>query len=143
METELLADLLFGPARILHGSRLDDDELIFAATEAFGDRAFYIVRNWMLIDVMLTDRHETLIRGNGLQPTVMYANTVVSAGYGAGEAPSGVLSGFQRRYEDYSFETEGMLYVLAGRGSRKFAGVPAVFALSQQCGGEFRVDDGR
>lgn len=143
METELLADLFHGPARILHGSRLDDDELIFTATEAFGDRAFCIVRNWMLIDVMLTDRHERLVKENGLQPTVLYANSVVNAGDAAGEMSSGVLSGFVVSYDGCFFETEEGLYVLAGRGARKHASVWAVSALAQQCGGGFRVDDRR
>lgn len=142
MDTELLAKLFHGPAGILYGSKLDDDGLIHAAMEAFGGRAFCIVRNWMLIDVKLTDRHDRLVKENGLQPTLLYANKIVSAN--ASEEPSqGVLSGFQSRYEDCFFETEEVLFVLAGRGARKRAGIPAVFALSQQCGGKFEVDYGR
>lgn len=143
METELLADLFYGPARILQGSGLDDDELVLTVTEAFGNRAFCIVRNWMLVDVILTDRHDTLIRQNGLQPTVLYANTVVCAGDVTEVMPSGVLSSFLVSYDGCFVETADMYYVLAGRGARKDASVWAISALAQQCGSKFEVDDGR
>lgn len=143
LNIELLGDLLYGPARVLYGSKLTDEQLLQVTHETFGGQAVCIVRNWMVIDVKLTERHDDLIRKNGLQPTVLYANTVVSESEAAGEMHSGVLSGFQVSYEDCFFETENMLYVLAGRGCRKSAELPAVFELSQQCGGEFRVDDGQ
>ncbi|MDY7564721.1 hypothetical protein QN400_24025 [Pseudomonas sp. RTC3] len=142
MDIELLGDLLYGPARILYGSRLSDENLLEATHETFGAQVVCIVRNWMLIDVKLTGRHERLVKTNGLQPTLLYANKVVSAN-ATENLSQGVLSGFQYRYEDCFFASDDMLYVLGGRGSRKSAEVPAVFALSQQCGGEFRVDDGR
>lgn len=143
METELLADLFYGPAKILHGSGLDDDDLVRTAAEAFGNVAFCIVRNWMLIDVILTDRHDTLIRQSGLQPTVLYANNIVCAGDVIKAMPSGVLSSFLVNYDGCFVETETMHFVLAGRGARKDASVWAVSALAQKCGGKFEVDDGR
>ncbi|MGS0738178.1 DUF6957 family protein [Pseudomonas sp. GG8] len=144
MDIELLGDLLYGPARVLYGSKLTDEKLLQATHETFGARPFCIVRNWMIIDVLLTDRHDRLIKANGLKPAVLYGSTIGGADDAAGDLSHGVLSGFQRSYEDCFFETEDMLlFVLAGRGARKSAGVPSVFALAQQCGSEFRVDDGK
>jgi hypothetical protein len=127
LDIELLGDLLYGPARPLYGSKLTDEKLLQVTQETFGAQPVCIVRNWMVIDVLLSDRHDSLVKANGLQPTVLYGSAIGDAD----ESSRGVVSGFQYRYEDCFFASENMLYVLAGRGSRKFAGVSAVFALSQ------------
>lgn len=92
----------------------------------------------MLIDVLLTNRHDSLVRDDGLRPSVLYANAVVYASNPMGETSHGVLPGLQQRHQDCFFETEDKIYALGGRGSRKYASVPSVFALSQKCGGDFR-----
>lgn len=135
-DDELLGELLFGPGLLLSGSEIGDDELIRASSETFPGRSFCIVRTWMLIDVELTARHVRVVENGGLSPTVLYANKIIYAVDPLGDKSHGILSGFQRRYEDCFFETGDMIYVLAGRGALKKAGVAAVFALAQKCGGE-------
>lgn len=49
----------------------------------------------MILDVLLSDRHDSLVKANGLQPTVLYGSSVD----GADESSRGVLTGFQCRYE--------------------------------------------
>lgn len=134
LDDKLVGELLFGPAQVLPGSALNDDELIRVASETFPDRSFCIVRAWMLIDVILSDRHKRLLRTEDLYPTVLYANRIVYSVDTQGETSHGVLSGFQQRQEDCFFETEEMVYVLAGRGARKRAEMPTFFALAQRCG---------
>jgi hypothetical protein len=133
---ELLGELLFGPALMLPGSELSDEALISASSETFPGRSFCIVRVWMLFDVELSSRHVRLLVDDGLSPTVLYANKLVYAVDPQSDKSHGVLSGFQRRYEDCFFETEDMIFVLAGRGSRKTASISAVSALSEKCGGQ-------
>ncbi|MEB0007895.1 MULTISPECIES: DUF6957 family protein [unclassified Pseudomonas] len=136
LEDELIGELLFGPAWMLSGSALSDEQLIRATSETFPGRSFCIVKVWMLIDVMLTDRHAQLVKNDGLISTVLYANTIIYAVDAQGDTSHGVLSGFQRSHEDCFFETEDMIYILGGRGARKQAGVAEVFALAQKCGAE-------
>mgnify|MGYP007010095020 CR=1 FL=1 len=89
----------------------------------------------MLIDITLTHQHNHLIDAHGVQPTLLYANTLVESD-DPGEWPMGFLSGFKGRLEDCFFETDGTIYVLAGRGARKHASVRCVEALARQCGTE-------
>ncbi|WP_397453650.1 DUF6957 family protein [Pseudomonas sp. NA-150] len=137
MDIELLADLLYGPARLLQGSNLSDEQLLKISNEAFENQSFCIVRNWMLIDVMLSDEHERAISKDGLTSTLLYAPTVISEVDAAGVISDGVLSTFQLGFDGFLFETQDAIYVLAGRGCRKHAGVPAVCALARECGSNF------
>ncbi|MBD8120347.1 hypothetical protein IFT62_03900 [Pseudomonas lutea] len=134
MNNQLIGDLLFGPAQPLSGSKLDDDTLLKLACEEFPEKEFCIVRRWMLIDVILADDEESLIRSSGLRPVLIYAQAMITKAGTKAEAIQGVLSGFQLTFEDCFFETQDMLYILAGRGSRKFASKPSVSALADLCG---------
>lgn len=137
LDNKLLGDLFFGPALPLLGSDLDDESLLKLACEEFPEKEFCIVRRWMLIDVILSDDQESLIRSSGLRPVLIYAQAMITrAGTTVGNH-HGVLSGFQLTFEGCFFETQDMLYILAGRGSRKFASKPTVSALADLCGSEF------
>lgn len=129
MESELIVDVLYGPARTLGGSRLNDDELIRLASDEFEGRSFCVVREWMIIDVMLPEPHEQSIKNQGLQPAILYAHRAVfdsEARFSAGES---VITSYQQSFEYCFFESKDTLYILAGRGSRKHASLPAVLAL--------------
>lgn len=134
MDNQLLGDLFFGPAQPLPGADLDDEALLQFACNEFPEKEFCIVRRWMLIDVILSDDQENLIRSSGLRPSLIYAQEMITKAGTKAEANQGVLSGFQLKFEGCFFETPDMLYILAGRGSRKFASKPAVSALADLCG---------
>ena len=139
-DDELIGELLWAPAMEVAGSGLDDQQLLQAVAESFDGQPVCIVRHWMLIDVMFTDRRDSLIRQQDLQPLVLYANTTVGTGAPTDHATH-VLSGFALRFADFFFETEDMLYVLAGRGFRKQSGMEAVAALDRHCGRAFSLPD--
>lgn len=130
MELELLADLLHGPARVLNGAKLDDDELIRASHEAFDGRPFCVVRQWMLLDVMLPASQEQEVKTQGLKPCVLYAQAPVYDSQGELKPGDSLLSDFQRDFDGCIFESKDMLYILAGRGARKHASLSAVQALA-------------
>ncbi|OCX25497.1 hypothetical protein BBI10_02065 [Pseudomonas graminis] len=134
LDNQLLGDLFFSPAQPLAGADLDDETLLQFACEEFPEKEFCIVRRWMLIDVILSDDEDRQVRSSGLRPTVIYAQAVTTKAGTKAEAAHGKLSGFQLRFEGCFFETQDMLYILAGRGSRKFASKPTVFALADLCG---------
>ncbi|OYQ23347.1 DUF6957 family protein [Pseudomonas mandelii] len=128
-DTELLGELLFGSARVLGGSGLDDSELIELATEIFSDKPFCIVRQWMLLDVMLPDSRDKEIKAQGLEATILYAQTMVFDSNNKHQPGDSILSDFQSDFEGCFFESKDKLYILAGRGARKHASLPAVKAL--------------
>jgi hypothetical protein len=133
LESELVGDLLWSPAQLIYGSNLDDEELLQAVSEIFPSKQTCVVRNWMIIEIRLTARAKRPFASRGLQPFVLYANTLVGSQSGN---EFGLLSGYQRSYEDCFFETDEMFFVLAGRGSRKRADEEAVRALARRCGSD-------
>lgn len=129
-DVELLGELFFGSAQVLGGSKLDDDEVIRLSINTFEKKHFCIVRQWMLLDVMLPELHEKKVKAQGLEPTIVYAQTVVFDSQNKHQAGGGVLSDFQRDFDGCVFESTDTIFILAGRGARKHVGVPVVLALS-------------
>ncbi len=129
-DVELLGELLFGSARALGGSRLEDDELIELATVTFTEKPFCIVRQWLLLDVMLPESEEQEIKAQGLEATILYAQKTVFDSKGKHQAGDSLLSDYQLDFDGCIFESKDTLYILAGRGARKHASYPAVQALA-------------
>ncbi|WP_072347166.1 MULTISPECIES: hypothetical protein [unclassified Pseudomonas] len=130
MELELLADLLLGPARVLNGAKLDDDELIRASHEAFDGRPFCVVRQWMLLDVMLPASQEQEVKTQGLKPCVLYAQATVYDSLGELKPGDSLLSDYERDFDGCIFESKDVVYILGGRGARKHVSLPALEALN-------------
>jgi hypothetical protein len=128
---DLLSDLLFGPADMLGGSRLGDSALERAVLEEFPNTHCRVVRDWMIIDVMVEEKHQREIESRGLLPSILYAQNVVFDSRKSFPSDRQFRSCYATSIEGCFFETSDTLYILAGRGSRKFASVPAVSALDE------------
>ena len=131
-DTDLLSDLLFGPAQPLRGTKLGDDELIELVAGTFGEKPFCIVRGWMLLDVMLPDFREREIKAQSLEATVLYAQAAVFDSQNRRQPGDSVLSDFQRDFDGCIFESNHTIFILAGRGARKHVSLPAVEAVAAQ-----------
>jgi hypothetical protein len=129
-DTDLLGDLLFGPAQPLGGSTLGDDELIELAADTFGEKPFCIVRRWMLMDVMLPDSQDREIKAQGLEATLLYAQAAVFDSQSKLQPGDSILSDCQRSFDGCIFESKHTIFILAGRGARKHVSLPAVEAIS-------------
>ncbi|MBU6958951.1 hypothetical protein KRR23_14525 [Pseudomonas sp. CVAP len=129
-DTDLLSDLLFGPAQSLGGSRLGDHELIELATDTFGEKPFCIVRRWMLLDVMLPESQEREIKTQGLEATLLYAQATVFDSQNKLQPGDSILSDFQRELDGCIFESKTTIFILAGRGARKHVSLSAVQVLA-------------
>lgn len=129
-DIDLLGDLLFGPAQPLGGSTLGDDELIELAADTFGEKPFCIVRRWMLLDVMLPDSQDREIKAQGLEATLLYAQTAVFDSQHRHQPGDCILSTFQRDFDGCIFESNHTIFILAGRGARKHVSLPAVQSMA-------------
>lgn len=129
MEDDLVSDILYGPARKLLGSQLDDDAMIQLAEKEFQGKAFSVVKNWMLLDVLLPGSEEKMIEEQGLKPTVLYANNVLFDSASSALPASGVITGYQQEHVGYLFVAEDVRFVLMGIGHRKTVGLPSINAL--------------
>lgn len=125
-----LAELLYGPAEVVQGTDLSDSELVEFAAKSYPNKPYCIVRQWMIINVMVSAEREQEIKKAGMRPTVIYAeNTILDSSC---RFPAGhwVRSTYQVSFEKCFFETKNTIYILAGRGFRKFASTKAVLSLS-------------
>ncbi len=129
MESNLIADILYGEARNLSGSSLSDDDLIRIVQDEFSDRAVCVVRQWILLDVLLPESERVEIEGEGRQPTILYAHNVVFDNRECIPAGAGLVTDYEREFYGCLFETGDVVVVLAGPGGRKYVGQPSMAAL--------------
>ncbi len=132
MEDEILrevAELLHGSAQVIDGSELDDQELAVEAARHCPGKGFCVVRQWMLIDVEVSEASRLELEAAGIKPTILYSHAVSWDSKGRFCPGDWVRSTYQISYERYFFETTNTLYVLAGKGFRKSASGRAVQAL--------------
>lgn len=108
---------------------LETELLVRLTRQAVGDRRFYIVRDWMLFDVMLPDSHLSQLARDGGCATILYASDITYDSNTGGALPGAFRTGYQRSFSAFHFETRSAVFVLAGPGSRKYASVPALLAL--------------
>ena len=129
MNDDLIADLICVPGIPLDGVELETEQLVRLTRRAVGDRRFYIVRNWMLFDVMLSESHLTQLARDGGCATILYATDIVYDSNTGGALSGAFRTGYQRSFSGFYFESNSAVFVLAGPGSRKYASVPALLAL--------------
>lgn len=123
----LVAELLFGLAQPLPGAGLDDDNLVWVAQEEFGDREFCIVRRWMVFDVM----HGELGQGQDCSAvggsSMLFVHSTVFDTCRDNTAKCYLTH--DGRLDGCFFETEDKVFILAGRGARKYVSAQAIDAL--------------
>lgn len=111
-DTDLLGDLLFGPAQSLGGSKLGDDELIKLAADNFTEKPFCIVRRWLLLDVMLPAIQERQLKAKGLEATVLYAQAAVFDSQSKHQPGDSIVTGHLRDFDGCIFETDDKVFIL-------------------------------
>ena len=134
LDDGLLGDLLFGPARMLRGSGLEEEELIRVALGISDQRTLFVVGTWIILDVILPSSELKELEEEGLKSTVIYANRVLFTTHPQAVSSYGVVSGYQADLDGCIFQSKDALYILAGRGARKHVSLPALTALQQSMG---------
>lgn len=129
VEAALVADFLSGYSLPLEGDGLPDDVIVDTAWTNNQGRPFYVVRDWLLLDIMVPSDVEDDLNAMGLQPTVVFANTVVYDSRVRGSRVGAIRSSFQSILDGCTFESMHTSYILAGPGTRKHVSLPALQAL--------------
>ncbi|MEW5620633.1 hypothetical protein ABGT18_04765 [Pseudomonas putida] len=129
MEAALVADFLSEHGLPLEGDGQSDELIVETAWANNQGRPFYVVRDWLLLDIMVPSDVEDDLKAMGLQPTVVFASTVVYDSRAEGSRAGAIRSSFQRVLDDYTFESMNTSYILAGPGARKHVSLPALQAL--------------
>ncbi|MGO3984309.1 hypothetical protein ABI582_07955 [Pseudomonas sp. SAS7] len=129
MEAALVADFLSEHGLPLDGDGRLDELIVETAWANNQGRPFYIVRDWLLLDIMVPSDVEDDLKAMGLQPTVVFANTVVYDSKTRRSRVGAIRSSFQRALDNCTFESMNTSYILAGPGTRKHVSLPALQAL--------------
>jgi hypothetical protein len=125
-----VSDVLYGFARSLNGSGLEDAELVKLARDELLGIPFSIVRQWLILDISVSAEECDKISAEGLQPSVLFSHTLVydSAGNTCISCPG--ISGYLKLHKGCFFEDQNRLYILAGSGARRNISIPAMDALN-------------
>lgn len=129
MEAALVADFLSEHGLPLEGDGQPDELIVETAWANNQGQPFYVVRDWLLLDIMVPSNVENDLKAMGLRPTVIFANTVVYDSRAQGPRTGAIRSSFQRMIDGCSFESMHTRFVLAGPGARKHVSLPALLAL--------------
>ena len=77
MEAAFVADFLPEHGFPLEGDGQPDTVIVETACANNQGRPFYVVRDWLLLDILVPSDVEDNLKAMGLQPTVLFAHTVV------------------------------------------------------------------
>jgi hypothetical protein len=83
----------------------------------------------MMFNVMLPESVEREVKAQGLTATILYSPLTVFDSEGTHRPGETVFSAYLLDFDGCIFESKETVYVLAGRGFRKYASVPALQAL--------------
>lgn len=131
MEAAQLAYFLLEGAERVEGLSVPEDQLMDMVKRRSGGKPFCVIRSWILLDVMVSDKDEKLLEAQGLQPTIMLGREVIFDSRSQSSRPGGLRSSFQYAFSDSVFESKDALYFLAGPGFRKHTSLPAVLTLDE------------
>lgn len=129
VEAALVADFLSEHGLPLEGDDQSDELIVETAWANNQSRPFYVVRDWLLLDIMVPSDVDDELKAMGLQPTVVFAHSVVYDSRTQGSRTGAIRSSFQRILDGCNFESMHTSFVLAGPGVRKHVSLPALLAL--------------
>lgn len=123
-----ISDFLSSKGEEIHSASDDEAAGIALAQELCPGKPYCSVRQWILVDLDISDDKKALITEQGFQPILLYAHTVVTDSarrFSPGDWVRSTL--LVDRKSNCLFETQNSVYILLGTGSRKTA-EPAVVA---------------
>ena len=130
MTLEEVSQLLCGAGEEVVGWAGSQEDLISLAATAFPGKAFCVVKQWILIDLTVTQVEREKLASLGLLPMTLFAHEVVLDSKGRFQSGMWVHSNFGKSLtEGCMFETKSTVYLLWGSGLRKEASVGAAFSM--------------
>lgn len=109
-----------------------EDEVagVALAQEQCPGKQYCSVRQWILVDLDISDDEKVLIAEQGFQPILLYAHTVVTDSARRFSPGDWVRSTLLVELKNSSlFETNNSVYILLGPGSRKSAAPDVVTSI--------------
>lgn len=120
-------DLLYGAGAPMAGSEMSDEEAVECVCNRFRFAEYCLVRDWIWVDLDLSDEQRSLLEKTGRQPSVVYARTVIYDSARRWDVGDCVRTSPLHAFHDgFLFQTWNTVYVLLGDGLRKRATLETV-----------------
>jgi hypothetical protein len=115
-----IVDFLHGEAPAIPGTNLSREEIREELKRRNPQKQFCLVRDWILIELDITEETRQQIESQGFKAQFIHANEIIEDSSNRWPAGSWVRTSLQLRYEgDGFFETRSTIYVLIGDGRFK------------------------
>lgn len=122
-----VSDLLYGAGVPMVGIEISDDEAVERVRKQFRFSDYCLVRDWIWIDLDVSDEQRALLEKTGRQPTIVYAHTVIYDSARRWDVGDFVRTSPLHAFHDgFLFQTWNTVYVLLGDGVRKRAALETV-----------------
>ena len=126
-DLQTITDLLCRPGEPMAGSGMTDEQALALARERFPYSEFCLVRDWLWIDLNVTEAQRIELEKTQRQPVILYAHGVVydsARRWDVGDVVrTSPLSLFE---EGFLFRTSNTTYLMLGDGQRKRASLETV-----------------
>lgn len=126
-EMSSITKLLNASGDIMRGSDMSDEEAMAYVRERWQQEAYCLVRDWIWVDLDLTDAERRGLDETHRQPALIYAHSVIfdtSRRWDVGDfVRTSPLYVFE---QGFLFKTFNTSYVLLGDGQRKRAALEVV-----------------
>jgi len=127
---EKVSDFFSSEGEVVHSACDDETAGVTLAQELCPGKPYCSVRQWILVDLDISDDKKALVTNQGFQPVLLYAHTVVTDSahrFAAGDwVRSTLLIDLK---SNCLFETRNSVYILLGAGSRKAADPDVVTSI--------------
>ncbi|AZZ43467.1 hypothetical protein C1896_00115 [Pseudomonadaceae bacterium SI-3] len=121
-----VTEMLYGDGEPMSGSAMTDEQAL-AHMQSRRLGAFCLVRDWMWLDLDVTDEQRAVLEKIGRQPVMIYAHTVVYDSARRWDAGDFVRTSPLHRFDEgFLFKTSNTTYVLLGDGVRKRAALETI-----------------
>ena len=122
-----VSDLLYGAGVPMVGIEISDDEAVERVRKQFRFSDYCLVRDWIWIDLDVSDEQRALLEKTGRQPTIVYAHTVIYDSARRWDVGDFVRTSPLHAFHDgFLFQTWNTVYLLLGDGLRKRAALETV-----------------
>jgi len=127
---ERISEFLSSEGEVIHSACDDEAVGVGLAQELCPGKPYCSVRQWILVDLDISDGKNALVTDQGFQPVLLYAHTVVTDSaqrFAPGDWVRSTL--LVNLKNNCLFETKNSVYILLGAGSRKTADPDLVFSI--------------
>ncbi|AFN76102.1 hypothetical protein PSJM300_00090 [Stutzerimonas stutzeri DSM 10701] len=115
-----VTEMLYGDGEPMVGSAMADAQALAHMESLRLNTGFCLVRNWIWLDLDVTDAQRAVLAKTRRQPVMIYAHTVVYDSAGRWDAGDFVRTSPLLAFDDgFLFKTSNTTYVLLGDGVRK------------------------